>query len=251
MDPLTPTPEPPASPLTPSHFIWWRNKFLAGFFVAIPLVVTFLILRFIYRQISSVCDPIVIALVQIYRDSLPDFLLIADRNTGSATIPGAAFVITILFIVALGLVTTNVFGSRLIELMERGIIRIPLVNVIYPVLKQVVDSIRDIGSSKESFKNRPVVYVKYPGIQGYFIAFQTGRFTTTDGRAMVSVFLPTAPNPITGFVLLFDARDVIDSGLALDAAWKFIVSAGFVLPPAYPAIKDPAAPFPFPPAPEN
>jgi uncharacterized membrane protein len=238
MDALNATPEtsPPPKP-SPASLAWWRNKLLAGFFVAIPLVVTFIILRFLYNLISGVCDPIVIALVAIYRASIPDFLIISDVN-GRETIPGAAFFITIAVILALGLLATNVFGKRLIQLIERGLARIPLVNMIYPLLKQVVESIRDIGSSKENFRNRPVVYVRYPGIQGYFIAFQTGHFIEGGGREMVSVFLPTAPNPITGLVLLIDAQDVIPSGLSLDAAWKIIVSAGFVIPPGFPPIQD-------------
>lgn len=241
MDALNPTSAtPPPSKPGPASLAWWRNKLLAGFFVAIPLVVTFIILRFLYRLISGVCDPIVTAVVAIYRGSIPDFLIITDVN-GRETIPGAAFFITIAVILALGLLATNVFGNRLIQLIERGLARIPLVNLIYPLLKQVMDSIRDIGSSKENFKNRPVVYVRYPGIRGYFIAFQTGHFTTIDGREMVSVFLPTAPNPITGLVLLIDAADVIESGLSLDTAWKVIVSAGFVIPPNFPPI-DPAPP---------
>lgn len=240
MDTVTPNPSPK---LTPAQLVWWRNKLLAGFFVAIPLVVTFVILKFLYRLISGVCDPIVIALVAVYRQAIPDFLIITDVN-GRETIPGAAFFITIAVILALGLLATNVLGSRLIGLMERLLARVPLVNIIYPLLKQVVDSIRDIGNSKENFRNRPVVYVKYPGIRGYFIAFQTGRFQTADGRAMVSVFLPTAPNPITGLVLLIDAADVIETGLSLDTAWKLIVSAGFVVPFNYPAIADPANPPP-------
>jgi len=237
MDALTPSPAPAAPRPSPAHLAWWRNKLLAGFFVAIPLVVTFVILRFLYRIISGVCDPVVIAVVSVYRQSIPNFLIITDVN-GKETIPGAAFFITLAVILALGLLATNVFGSRLILLLERGLARIPLVNLIYPLLKQVVDSIRDIGNSKENFKNRPVVYVRYPGIQGYFIAFQTGRFTTADGTEMVSVFLPTAPNPITGLVLLIRARDVIESGLNLDTAWKIIVSAGFVLPLTFPDIPD-------------
>lgn len=231
METLPPVPAPPipAAP-APTGFAWWRNKFLAGLFVAIPLVVTYLILKFIYRQVSGVCDPIVIALVGAFREAIPDFLLIHDARSGAETIPGAAFVITILVVVALGLVATNVLGSRLLGLLDSALMRVPLVNLIYPLLKQVVDSIKDIGASKENFESRPVVYLKYPGVNGYLLGFLTGRFTDSQGRAMATVFIPTAPNPITGFVLVFEARDVIESDLPMEAAWKMVVSAGFVVP---------------------
>jgi uncharacterized membrane protein len=238
MDALTPTPPsfpspeavPPSPSSGPSGLAWWRNKFLAGLFVAVPLAVTFLILKFIYRQVSGVCDPIVIALVSVYREGIPGFLLIHDKTTGAETIPGAAFVITILIIVLLGLVATNVLGKRLLALIDQALLRVPLVNLIYPLLKQFVDSIKDIGAAKGSFETRPVVYLKYPGLQGYVLGFLTGRFTDARGTAMATVFVPTAPNPITGFVLVFEASDVMESGLSMDAAWKMVVSAGFVVP---------------------
>lgn len=234
----------------PGQFAWWRNKFIAGLFVAVPLVVTYVILKFIYRTVSSYCDPLVIAFVRFYREALPDFILITDIR-GATTIPGAAFLITILVIVALGLVATNVLGSRVIAFLEWGLLRIPLVNLIYPVLKQVVDSIKDLGGSKENLENRQVVYLRYPNtVGGYLLGFLTGRFTDTQGRKMVTVFIPTAPNPITGFVLVFDARDIVECDLPMDVAWKMIVSAGFVVPRNLADLKtarsSPAAPIPRP-----
>jgi len=66
---------------------------------------------------------------------------------------------------------------------------------------------------------------------GYLVAFQTGSFTDKKGEDFVSVFIPTAPNPITGFVLIFKASEVIESDLSMEDAWKLLVSAGFVTPP--------------------
>ncbi len=239
-----------SQPSGPNTFVWWRNKFFAGLFVAVPLVVTYVILKFIYKMVSGYCDPLVIAFVGIFRSSLPEFILITDVR-GATTIPGAAFLITILLIVALGLVATNVLGSRVIAFMEWGLMRVPLVNLIYPVLKQVVDSIKDIGGSKENLEDRQVVYLRYPNtVGGYLLGFLTGRFTASDGRKMATVFIPTSPNPITGFVLVFDVRDVVECDLPMDVAWKIIVSAGFVVPKNLVELKrnksNPAEPVPPP-----
>ncbi len=220
---------------TPSDLVWWRNKLLAGLFIAIPLAVTFKIIELIYKAISWTFDPVVKAFVKEYRIDLvegggfiPNEIILND------TIPFAAFFITILFILVLGLLVTNVFGRRILEYIERALLRIPLVNLIYPLAKQVVDSIKMIGANSgapQPGDSRQVVYIQYPGLGGYLVAFQTGRFKDKQGQEFVSVFIPTAPNPITGFVLIFKESEVMESDLSMEDAWKLLVSAGFVTPP--------------------
>lgn len=224
---------------TPANLVWWRNKVLAGLFVVIPLAATLFILKFLYTIISATFDPVVKAIVKEYRFQqpvgepegiIPEFIIYND------TIPFAAFFITILLILVLGLLVTNVFGRKLVEYIEVVLLRIPLVNLIYPLAKQVVDSIKLIGASSSGAPdpkdNRQVVYIQYPGMGGYLVAFQTGSFRDKSGQEFVSVFIPTAPNPITGFVMIFKATEVIDSDLTMEDAWKLLVSAGFVTPSA-------------------
>ncbi|MEM1159233.1 MAG: DUF502 domain-containing protein [Verrucomicrobiota bacterium] len=223
-------------PPTPGNLIWWRNKLLAGLFVVIPLAATLFILKFLYTIISATFDPVVKAIVSEYRVDQPDGF-IPEFIIYNDTIPFAAFFITVLLIMVLGLLVTNIVGRKLLEYLEVVLLRIPLVNLIYPLAKQVVDSIKLIGKSSsgavpEPGDNRQVVFIQYPGMGGYLVAFQTGSFTDKDGQDFVSVFIPTAPNPITGFVLIFKAAEVIESDLSMEDAWKLLVSAGFVTPPA-------------------
>jgi uncharacterized membrane protein len=210
-------------------FVWFRNKFITGLFVAIPLVITYWILNFLYRAVSSVTDPFVKTFVSYNRASLPDFLIIEDVR-GIETIPGAALVITLLLIFLIGLLTANVIGKRILGYFDSLLHRIPLVNAIYPVAKQVVESLRSLGGSEEDLANKKVVYVPYPGIQGYLLGFQTGRFCGPQGKTLASVFIPTAPNPVTGFVLVFGENQLIDSGLSMEDAWKLVVSGGLLTP---------------------
>jgi uncharacterized membrane protein len=209
---------------------------LAGLVVVIPIAATMLVLKFLYTIISGFFDPLVKAFVKDNRDSLPDFIIVND------TIPFAALMITILLIFLMGLLVTNVFGRKFLHYLENLLLRVPLVNVIYPLAKQVVDSIKRIGESAthpEPGDNRQVVYLRYPNLNGYLIAFQTGRFKDKKGEEFVSVFIPTAPNPITGFVLIFKEDDIIESDLAMEDAWKLLVSAGFVTPLAGEAMPSP------------
>ncbi|MGF1679279.1 MAG: DUF502 domain-containing protein [Candidatus Methylacidiphilales bacterium] len=226
MDSVPPTEEIRIKP-TPSNLVWWRNKFLTGLAVIIPVVATVLVLKFLYKIISGFFDPLVRAFVKRYRDSLPDVLILND------TVPFLAFLLTVLFVVLVGLLMTNVFGRKLLLWLEGVLLRIPLVNIIYPLVKQVVESVKSIGETSNQLDpkdDRQVVYLRYPGLNGYLIAFQTGAFRDKKGEAFVSVFIPTAPNPITGFVLIFKSADVSPSDLSMEQAWKLIVSAGFVTP---------------------
>ncbi len=225
----------------PPSLRWWRNKFLAGLFVVIPVVLTFYILKLIYRLASGVLEPLIRAVVHATGDSWPTWLqwiIVKD------TIPGAALLLTILLVIVIGMFATHVIGKRLVGWVDCIFLRIPLVNLIYPVFKQVMESIRSMGGSQDQFSNRSVVYVRYPNSNGFFLGFQTGCFTDARGRKMITVFLPTAPNPITGFVLIFEAGDVVESDMPMDAAWKLLVSGGFVVPKAFPDSMRPPSPRP-------
>lgn len=227
MDQITQTPQHENKRHHPLSLIWWRNKFLAGLAVVIPLAATLIILKFLYRLVSAFFDPLVMAFVENNREHLPGFLIVND------TIPFAALILTILLIVFFGLLVTNVFGQKILLFFEKLLLRVPLVNFIYPLAKQVVDSIKQISKTAnhpDPADARQVVYIRYPGLNGFLLAFQTGRFRDRQGREFVSVFIPTAPNPITGFVLIFDENDVLECDLSMEDAWKLLVSAGFVTP---------------------
>jgi uncharacterized membrane protein len=201
--------------------------------VLVPLVATIWVLVFIYRFISGRTEPLVVRVVTAYHDHIPSFLLAVGPREETFTIPGVSFALTILLVIVVGLLVTNVFGRRIVHGLEGLLERVPLVNVIYSLVKQVTDSLQTISESSEQLEEknaRDTVYIRYPGVNGYLIAFQTGAFKSKDGRKLVSVFLPTAPNPITGFVLVFEADQVIPSDLTMEEAWKLLVSAGFVTP---------------------
>ncbi|MDR2462240.1 MAG: DUF502 domain-containing protein [Verrucomicrobiales bacterium] len=237
--------------LTVKSWTWWRNTFLAGLFVVVPVGITYWVLNLLYRLIAGFTEPLVRSFVSQYRGELVPEWLAVESGKGGYTIPGAALIFTLLLILFVGLLVANVGGKRLVAWVEKVIGRVPLVNVIYPVTKQVVDSLKTIGATNEDFSNKPVVYVKYPNLSGYLLGFQTGRFKDANGLEMMSVFVPTAPNPLTGFVFVFEASALLRSNLSMEEAWKLIVSAGLIAPagavPVPTAYKTtPAIPIPAP-----
>ncbi len=200
-----------------------RNLLFAGVVVAIPLVVTIWVLNLAYRFIKGIGEPLLRQVVLVDADRASG---IAQQTLGD--IPGMSFLVTVLLILLLGFVSTNVFGKRVLESFENLLLRVPVVASVYAGVKQVIDSVKTFNSG-ESFKR--VVYVEYPSPGCRLLGFVTGQFH--DDRldeGMTAVFLPTAPNPMTGFVIVTPTRNVVEADLTMEEASKLIVSAGLVVP---------------------
>jgi uncharacterized membrane protein len=185
-----------------------RNKLIAGILVAIPIIVTVWVLKVAYGFITGISQP---------------FL-----ERAGVRAPFLGFFVTLLLLLGLGFMATNVLGRRILESFERFLLRLPLVAPVYASVKQVIDSMKSFNSSA-SFKR--VVYVDHTGDGSKFIGFVTGQyFDRTLGQEMTSVIIPTAPNPMTGIVVVIPSTKVINSELSLEEATKLIISAGLVAP---------------------
>ncbi len=186
-----------------------RNKLLAGIVAAIPLIVTFDVLKIAYGVING-------------------------------------FAVTLLMLMGLGFMATNVLGQRMLLAFEKLVLRVPLVATIYAGVKQVIDSVKAFNSGSQ-FKR--VAYVEYPSPGCKLIGFVTGHFFDERlGLDMTSVVIPTAPSPMTGIVIIVESSRVIDSSLSIEEATKLVVSAGLVVPRKKGAAAEaaPAAAWPIP-----
>ena len=185
-----------------------RNKLFAGIVAAIPLIVTFDVLKIAYGVINDISAP---------------FL----KRFG-ADLPGLGFAVTVVMLMGLGFMATNVLGQRMLLGFEKLVLRIPLAATIYAGVKQIIDSVKAFNSGSQ-FKR--VAYVEYPSPGCRLIGFVTGQFF--DERLqleMTSVVIPTAPSPMTGIVIVVESSRVMDSSLSIEEATKLIVSAGLVVP---------------------
>ena len=218
--------QPPRGRLTHAlgaFLISIRNKLLTGVAVAVPLVVTLWVLHLAYRFIQGISDPILSQIVLRRADAAND---VSRMTLGD--LPGVGFVVTLLMLIVLGVMATNVFGRKLIDSVERFLERVPVVATIYNAVKQVMDSIKQFN---KGMRFKRVVYVEYPSPGCRLIGFVTGQYhESLSGRDVTSVFIPTAPNPMTGFVIVIDNERVMASDLGLDEASKLILSAGLVGP---------------------
>lgn len=193
-----------------------RRYLVAGLLIWVPLGVTLLIIAFLV----DLMDQTLLLLPAAVR---PDHLL-------GFRIPGLGIVLTAAVVIGTGVVVTNLFGQQLFEWGERLLDRIPLVRTIYASAKKLTHSL--FSGSGKSF--RKVVLVEYPRKDMWSLAFLTGdgapEVNTRMGRQMVSVFIPTTPNPTSGFMLLVPREDVIELDMPIDDGFKMIISVGVVVP---------------------
>ncbi|WP_301100815.1 DUF502 domain-containing protein [Propionivibrio sp.] len=195
-----------------------KRYFITGLLIWVPLAIT----AWVLSLIAGIAD-------QSLR-LLPDS--VHPHNILGFDIPGAGVVLTLVIILTTGLLAANFIGQRLVSWWEKLLARIPVVNSIYNSVKQVSDTL--FSSSGNAF--RKALLIQYPRQGSWTIAFLTG---TPGGDVVnhlkddyVSIYVPTTPNPTSGFFLMLQRSEVIELDMAVDEALKYIISMGVVTPPA-------------------
>ena len=194
-----------------------RKYLIAGLLVWIPLGVTVLVLKLLV----DLMDQTVLLLPPRWR---PDVLF-------GFHLPGIGLVLSFIILLGTGVIAANLLGRRLVALWESVLARIPLVRTIYSGAKQVVETVFAAGT--QSF--RKVLLIEYPRRGVWCLALQTGQtlgeLQARTGEDLVAVFLPTTPNPTSGFVLVLPKKDVIELDMSVDEGIKLIMSMGVAVPP--------------------
>ena len=198
-----------------------KSVFLTGLLVLVPLAITLWVLGLIIGTMDQ-------TLLLLPRSWQPERML-------GFRLPGLGAVLTLAFIFVVGLLTQNFVGQKLVGWWELIVARIPVVGPIYTSVKQVSDTL--LSSSGNAF--RKALLIEYPRKGSYTIGFLTG---IPGGDVVnhlkedhVSVYVPTTPNPTSGFFLMVPKSEVIELDMTVDAALKYIVSMGVVAPSAPPA----------------
>ena len=197
-----------------------KRYFITGLLIWVPLGIT----AWVVSLIAGAAD-------QSLR-LLP--AAIHPHNLIGFDIPGAGIVVTLVIIFITGLLAANFIGQRLVNWWERLLARIPVVNSIYNGVKQVSDTL--FSSSGMAF--RQPLLVQYPHQGAWTIAFLTGEpggdVVNHLKEEHVSVYVPTTPNPTSGFFLMLPKSQVIELDMDVDEALKYIISMGVVAPPTQP-----------------
>jgi uncharacterized membrane protein len=202
---------------------WLRNRFLTGVVVAAPIGITFWLIYSFVTFVDQVIKPLVPA-----RYNPESYLPFA--------IPGMGLLIAVLGLTLLGALAANIFGRSLLDLGERVLNSVPLIRNIYAALKQIVETV--FQGQQNSFKE--VVLVEYPMAGSYAVAFVASkgrgviRSVVGQGDDVIGVFIPTTPNPTSGFLLFVPKSKAIALDLTVEEAAKLIISFGMVTPDRLP-----------------
>jgi uncharacterized membrane protein len=194
-----------------------RRYFISGLLVWIPIWVTLLVIHFILSLLNNAY----IALPKRFQ---------LDTYLGFH-VPGIGVVVTLLIIFITGMIVANFLGKRLVALWDGIVGKIPLVRSVHAGVRQVLQSIFTPGG--KSF--RKVLLLQYPRKGLWTIAFQTGTGGEEVNHCMgaeevVTVFVPTTPNPTSGFLMMARKEDVVELDMSVDEAFKFVISLGVVHP---------------------
>jgi len=193
-----------------------KRYFITGLLIWIPLGITVLVLNWLIGTMDQSLD------------LLPSKL--RPESLWGVHIPGFGAVVTILVVFLTGLLAANFIGQRLVRFWEGVLARIPVVKSIYYGVKQVSDTV--LADTGQAF--RKVLLVQYPRAGSWTIAFQTGRpggdVVNHLRGEYVSVYVPTTPNPTSGFFLMMPRSDVVELDMSVDEALKYIISMGVVAP---------------------
>jgi len=215
-------------------FARFRANFLTGLAVLLPAIASVVVVVWFFSSVAGVTDTLLFF--------LPAKL--THRNAGEGPMYWywslAAFALAVLLISMVGRLTRYYIGKKIIELLDQGLLRVPLLNKIYVTIKQVNEA---FTSNKSSFKQ--VVLVEFPRVGQRTVGFVTGEQDQTFNQGAektISVFVPTTPNPTSGFLILVPESDVKKLDMSVAEGIKFIVSLGAIPPEPGLAVRAPNLP---------
>jgi uncharacterized membrane protein len=193
-----------------------RRYLVAGLLVWIPLGITIFVLRVLIRLMDN------------------SLLLVPERYRPEAwlgfAIPGLGLILTLVLLLVTGLLAANIVGRSMVGLWESLLDRIPIVRSVYSASKNFAEIV--FSDSDQSFKK--VLLVEYPRKGIYSLCFQTatslGEVQGRTGEEVVCTFVPTTPNPTSGYIIIVPKKDIIELDMEIDEALKMIISLGVVVP---------------------
>lgn len=188
-----------------------RGRFVTGLVIVVPVGITLFILKFLFNFADGILGS--------YLDRL--FIALTHHDY---YVPGLGMLTGVVVIYGTGLVATNVLGRRVLAWWDKVLARIPLVKSIYTSSKQLTQVFQE---GKTSYRRAVFVEWPRPGVRA--VGFVTAE-VERGGERLVVVYVPTMPNPTSGFALFFREEEVQESGMSVEEAVKFVVSGGVVVP---------------------
>ena len=194
-----------------------QKYIFTGILTLIPIYVTYWVVKTCFKLFSTTGKSIITYIFKV-NDLNNQWLIYLPDLLG--------FMLTIIFLYFLGLTISNVLGKKIYSIFEKILAKIPLVSYIYNTIKQITDTLSI--SQKQAFKK--VVYIEYPKNNIWTIALVTGESKDSKGTEYYQIFVPTTPNPTSGFMLYVKKKDTIETKMSIDEGLKIIISGGMLAP---------------------
>lgn len=206
-----------------------RNYFITGLITLLPLVITIFILVWVFQKLNDLLT----RLVPLFTPTLiPSSLMAEAGGLISIGIKILAFLIILGAITLFGFFTSRVVGRKILDFLEKKVFfKIPLMSTIYRTVKEI----NDVFFTGKKYIFKRVVMLEYPRQGVYSIGFVTAETpvenpTNNGSQTMLSIFIPTTPNPTSGFLVLIPEKDTIPLSIGIQKAFKLIISGGALLP---------------------
>jgi len=184
-----------------------RGHFFAGILLIVPLGVTIAVFSWLFVSIDGYLQPLV-------------------RTITGYTIPGVGFAATVIIVYVTGVIVSNVLGRRLVGYGEAALGRIPVARYLYNGVRQIVSSF----TNPDTTGFMQVVLIEFPRKGTRTLGFVTNEVTSDNGKKLLNIFIPTSPNPTSGFLQIVDEDEIIRTGISVDDALKMVVSGGRMSP---------------------
>ena len=198
----------------------FKKNLIAGLLVTIPAGLTYMILSFVITRVDRAMAPVIKG---IFGSQGQHFM-------EESNIPGMGFLLLALFIIGVGLFGTNFIGKKIVIMGENFLHKIPVVRVIYTSIKKVVDTL----SLTETASFQKMVLITYPRkplkTLGIVCCDTPNGIEDAADEKMLNVFVPTSPNPTTGFLFMIPVKDVIPMKMSVEEGLKMIISFGMTSP---------------------
>jgi uncharacterized membrane protein len=201
-----------------------KRYFITGLLSIIPLWITWLVLSFLFNMLSGIGSPLV---KWLGKEAAPRFPEVAEMLKSEMTLSLVAVVLVVASLFLLGWFTTNFIGRRLFQFFEGVFHRIPFVKTIYGSVKKLISVLGD----KPKGDVQRVVLINFPTPEMKTVGLVTRTFRDADtGRELAAVYVPTTPNPTSGYLEIVPVENIISTNWTLDEAMTFIVSGGAISP---------------------
>lgn len=200
----------------------FKKSFITGLFLLLPLGVTAFVVNLLLQYIGEPASRVIFGWIDIG---------VRGQSAISGVLNLISMLVVLLLITGIGLISNYFFGKWIFSFAERLISRVPGINSIYSTIKQVVNT---FGENRNTIFSKTVL-IEYPRKGSYALGFVTsetqGETQDKTGEFVVNVFIPTTPNPTSGFLLLIPKKDLIELNMSITDGMKLVISGGVVVPP--------------------